>query len=135
MLYHSFEEGIPTSLLSVGSVWSWSGPSGHPLYQPCGSLSSCQGLEKIQAARGCNFAPIFRSLSPDWEKEFLAPSMACSTADTFNTVCRLDHDGKFDEAPQNKKQKVATGLLRDRLYEQDFAGPIFRSDGNRPRKR
>ena len=39
-------------------------------------------------------------------------------------VCRLDHDGKLDEAPQNKKQKVATGLLRDELFEQDFAGPI-----------
>ena len=50
--------------------------------------------------------------------------MACSTADAFNIVCRLDHHGKLDEAPQNKKPKVATGLLRDKLYEQDFAGPI-----------
>ena len=50
--------------------------------------------------------------------------MACSTADAFNIVCRLDHHGKPDEAPQNKKQKVANGLLRDKLYEQDFAGPI-----------
>ena len=36
----------------------------------------------------------------------------------------LDHDSKLDETPQNKKQKIATGLLRDKLYEQDFAGPI-----------
>ena len=36
----------------------------------------------------------------------------------------MDRDGKFDDAPQNKKQKVATGLLRDKLYEQDCAGPI-----------
>ena len=82
-----------------------------------------QGLEKIQAARGYNFAPMF-ALSPNWEKEFLAPSMACSTADAFNIVCRLDHDGKLDEAPQDKKQKVATGLLYDKLHTQDFAGPI-----------
>ena len=78
------------------------------------------GLEKIQGARGHNFAPIF-ALSPDWEKEFLAPSMACSTADAFNFVCRLERDGKLDEAPQIKKQKVATGVLRDQLFEQDFA--------------
>ena len=25
---------------------------------------------------------------------------------------------------RNKKQKLATGLLRDKLHEQDFAGPI-----------
>ena len=84
-----------------------------------------QGLEKIQAARGYNFDPIFAlSLSPNWEKEFLAPSIACSTADAFNIVCRLDHDGKLDEGPQNMKQNVATSLLRGKLYEQDFAGPI-----------
>ena len=46
--------------------------------------------------------------------------MACSTANVFDIVCRLDSEGKLDEAPQNKKQKVATGLLRDNLYEQDF---------------
>ena len=50
--------------------------------------------------------------------------MACSTAEAFDIICRLDHDGKLDEAPQNKKQKLATGLLRDKLYEQDFAGSI-----------
>ena len=47
--------------------------------------------------------------------------MACSTANASDIVCRLDRD----EAPQGKKQKVATGLLRDKLYEQDSAGPIF----------
>ena len=75
------------------------------------------------AAQRYNFAPIF-ALSSNWEKEFLAPSMACSTADAFNIVCRLDHDGKLDEAPQNQKQNVATSLLRGKLYEQDVAGPI-----------
>ena len=46
--------------------------------------------------------------------------MACCTVDAFNIVGRLDHDGNFDEAPQNKKRKLATGLSRDKLYEQDF---------------
>ena len=67
-------------------------------------------------------------LSADWEKEFLAPSMACSTANAFVIVCRLDCDGKLDEAPQSKKQKVATGLLRDKLYVRasKVLGPISR---------
>ena len=39
-------------------------------------------------------------------------------------VCRLDRDDTLDEVPQNKKQKVATGLLLDKLYNQDFAGPL-----------
>ena len=50
--------------------------------------------------------------------------MARSTADAFNIVCRLDHHGKLDEASQDKKQKVATGLICDNLHTQDFAGPI-----------
>ena len=78
-----------------------------------------QGLGKIQVYRGHNSAPIF-ALSPDWEKDFLAPSVSCSTADPSRIVCRLDHDGKLDQATQNKKQKVATNLLRGKLYEQDF---------------
>ena len=62
------------------------------------------------------------------EKEFLAPSMACSTANAFDIVCRLVRDGKLDEAPQNKKQKYATGLLRAKLYVQacKVPGPISR---------
>ena len=50
--------------------------------------------------------------------------MACGTANAFDLVCRLDRDGKLDEVPQDKKQKVATGLLLDKLHEQDFAGPL-----------
>ena len=49
---------------------------------------------------------------------------ACSTADSFNVVCRLDHGGKLDDAPKNKKHNVATSLLRGKLHRQDFAGPI-----------
>ena len=71
-----------------------------------------QGLEKIQAARGCDFAPIL-ALSSNWEKEFLAPSMARSTAAAFNIVRRLDRKSKLDEFPQDRKQKAATTLLRD----------------------
>ena len=78
-----------------------------------------QGLEKIQAVRGHNFAPIF-ALSPDWEKEFLAPSMTCSTADAFDIISSLDRDGKLDEAPQNKKQQIATGFLRDKTTYAGF---------------
>ena len=42
--------------------------------------------------------------------------MARSTADACNIVRRWDHDGKRYEASQNKKQKVATGLLRESPY-------------------
>ena len=82
-----------------------------------------QGLEKIQAARAVDFAP-FLALCPNWEKEFHTPSMARSTADAFNIVCRLDHDGKLDEVSQDKKQKVASSLVFDKLLTQDVAGPI-----------
>ena len=50
--------------------------------------------------------------------------MACSTANAFDIICSLDRDGKLGEAPQNKKQKVAIGFLCDKLFEQEFAGPI-----------
>ena len=66
----------------------------------------------------------FCSLSPIWEKEFLVPSMAIITADAFDVVCRFERHGTLDEVPQNKKQKVATRLLLDKLHEQDFAGPL-----------
>ena len=39
-------------------------------------------------------------------------------------VCRLDRDDTLDEVPQNKKEKVVTGLLLDKLRTQDFAGPL-----------
>ena len=70
-----------------------------------------------------DFAPIL-ALCTNWENEFLAPSMARSTADAFNKVCRLDRNGKLDEVSQDKKQKVATSLFCDKLHTQDVAGPI-----------
>ena len=124
-------DAIPTSLLGVGFVCGL-GPDLVGIHSislaaryrtaACSNTLN-QGLEKIQAAFPFDFAPIL-ALCPNWEKDFLAPSMSRSTADAFNIVCRLDHDGKLDEPSQHKKQKVATGLLRDKLHTQDFAGPI-----------
>ena len=69
---------------------------GYSLHQPCGSIELlharprlAKALTKSRTARGHNSPPIF-ALSPVWEKEFLAPSMACSTANAFDIVCRLD---------------------------------------------
>ena len=62
--------------------------------------------------------------APAWEQVFLVSSMALSTASAFDVVCRLDRDDILDEVSQNKKQKVATGLLLDKLRTQDFAGPL-----------
>ena len=121
---------IPTSLLCVGSVCGL-GPDLVGIRSvslaarygtaACSNTLS-QGLEKIQAARGYDFAPIF-AVSSDWEKKFLAPSMARCTAKAFNIVCCLDRSGKLDGSPLDKKQKAATALTRDKLYEQDFAVP------------
>ena len=82
-----------------------------------------QGLEKIQAAREYDYAPDL-ALSPTWETEFLAPSVARSTADAFNIVCLLDHDGKLMSPHKTRSKNVPTKLLRDRQHTQDFAGPI-----------
>ena len=68
------------------------------------STTLSQGLDQIQEARGHNCAPII-ALPPVWEKEFLAPSMACSTVNAFDIVCCLDRDGKLDEVPQSKKSR------------------------------
>ena len=46
-----------------------------------------QGLEKIQVSRAFDFAPVL-ALTSTWEKEFLAHSMARSTAEEFDIVCR-----------------------------------------------
>ena len=54
--------------------------------------------------------------------------MAFSTANAFDIVCRLDRGDTLDEVPQNKKQKVVTSLLLDKLREQDFAGPLSGRD-------
>ena len=61
-----------------------------------------QGLKKIQAARGHKSTPIF-AFSPIWEKEYLVPSMAYSTADAFGIVCRLDRNDTLDEVSHKTK--------------------------------
>ena len=113
---------MPTSLLGVGSVCglgpdlvgirSISLAARHRTAACSNTLN--QGLEMLHAAQAYDFAAVL-ALSPIWEKDFLAPSMSRSTSDAFSIVCRLDHDGKLDEALRNKQQKVATGLLRDKL--------------------
>ena len=122
---------IPTNLVCVGSVCGL-GPDLVGIHSislaACYRTAACsntlsQGLEKIQASRWYDFTPIF-ALSSDWEKKFLAPPITRGTAEAFNIVCCLDRSGMLDDSPQNKKQKAATALLRDKLYEQDFAGPI-----------
>ena len=83
-----------------------------------------RGLEKVSTARGHNCTPLLALSLRIWEKEFLVPSMAFNTANAYDIVCRLDRDDTLDEVPQNKKQKVATGLLLDKLRKQDSAGPL-----------
>ena len=122
---------IPSHLLGVGSICGL-GPDLVGIHSislaaryrvaACSTTLS-KGLEEINTARGHKCTPLF-ALSPTWEKEFLVPSMALSTADAFDVVCRLDRNDTLDEVPQNKKQKVATGLLLDKLHKQDFAGPL-----------
>ena len=77
--YDSFEEGIPTSLLGVGSVCGL-GPDLVGIHSVSLAVrfraAACsttlnQGLEKIQAARGCNFAPIFAVSLLTGRKKFL----------------------------------------------------------------
>ena len=50
--------------------------------------------------------------------------MAFSTANAYDIVCRLDREDTLDDVSPSKKQKVATGLLLDKLHKQDFAGPL-----------
>ena len=122
---------ITSSLLQVGSICGL-GPDVvgiHSISLAAGfGVAACsstlrRGLEKVSEARVHNCTLLF-ALSPAWEQEFLLPSMTFHTANAFDIVCRLDRDDSLDEVPQNKKQKVATSLLLDKMRTQDFAGPI-----------
>ena len=55
---------------------------------------------------------------------FFHPPWPTLPVTAFDTVRQLDFDGKLNDAPNSKKQKIATGLLCDSLDMQDFAGPI-----------
>ena len=96
---------------------------------PCSNTLN-QDLQKIQAAREYDFAPVL-ALSSIWEKKFLAPSMARSTAEAFTVACCLDRNGKFDDSPKDKKQKVASQAYS----ATNFIGRILldRSPDNLPR--
>ena len=122
---------IPSSLLQVGSICGL-GPdligihsiSLAARYRVAACSSTFRkGLQKVSTARGHNCTPLF-ALSPAWEHEFLLLSMAFNTANAFGIVCRFDRDDTLDDVPQNNKQKIATGLLLDKLRKQDFAGPL-----------
>ena len=59
------------------------------------------------------------------EEKFLNPSMVHNTVETYEIVCRLDHSGKLDESPKDKKkQKAAKALLSNELQKQDSAKPV-----------
>ena len=121
---------IPSSLLQVGSICGLGSDligihsiSLAARYRVVACSSTLRrGLQKINEARGHNCTPLF-ALSPAWERDFPFPSMTFHTANAFDIVCRLDRDDILDEVPQHKKQKVATGLLLDKLRAQDSAGP------------
>ena len=86
-------------------------------------LHIAEVLKESVRPRGHNCAPLL-ALSR-LGKEFLFPSMAFDTAgafDLFFFFFRLDRNDTID-VPQTKK-KAATGLLLDKLHEQDFAGLI-----------
>ena len=110
---------ISSSLLQVGSICGLGpdliGIHSLSLAARC-RVTACsstlrRGLEKVNEARGHNCTPLF-ALSPAWERDFLFPSMTFHTANAFDIVCQLDRDDTLDEvSSQNKKQKVATGLL------------------------
>ena len=54
----------------------------------------------------------------------LLPSLVALRKRSINMACCLDRNGKLDEVPQDKKQKVATSLLCDKLHlDQSPYGP------------
>ena len=80
-------------------------------------LRTCptKALRRFRQLVGYDLAPIF-ALSFGWEEKLLVSSMAHSIAEAFNTVRCLDHSGKLDDFPQDKKQEAATALHRDKLH-------------------
>ena len=121
---------ITSKLLAVGSVCGL-GPDLVGIHSislaaryrvaACSSTLT-SGLEKVSMARGqlhSSVCSLYRL-----EPEFLVPSKAVNTANAYDIVCRLDRDDTLDDVPPSKKQKVASGLLLDKLRKQDFAGPL-----------
>ena len=119
---------IPTDLLRVGSmcgldldvlgIHSLSLAARHRTAAKSGLLAS--GKAKVQAARGVDRAPIY-AITSEWKEKCLNPSMAQSTMEAHESVCRMDHIGKIADSPNYKKQKAETTLLRDEIQKRDFA--------------
>ena len=84
---------------------------------------SPKALRKFKRLVGTIALLFSLSLSHIWENEFLVPSMAESTADAFVIVVWIAM-APLMKFRSMKKQKVATGLLLDKLHKQDFAGPL-----------
>ena len=55
---------------------------------------------------------------------FFFPPWPSNTVSAFDIICRSDRNDTLEDVPQNTKQKAATGLFLDKLFKQDFAGPL-----------
>ena len=75
-----------------------------------------RGLEKFSSARRHNCTRLFAP-SPAWEHEFLLPSMAFNTASAFDLFVGWT-------VMIHLMIWAATGLLLDKLHNQDFSGPL-----------
>ena len=126
---------IPCLLLHLGTVCGL-GPDLIGIHTislaACYRVAACsstlrRGLQKSMR-HGGTIALLSLQLSPAWEHDFLFHSMTFHTANAIDIVCRLGRDDILDEVPQNKKQKVASGLLLDKLRTQDFAGHVSGRD-------
>ena len=122
---------IPTSLLGVGSVCGL-GPdligirsvSLAARYRTAACSNTLnQGLEKIQAAQAFDFAHACAQLQLEKRNFLLPPWLVAPRKRSILYVAWIIMVNLM-RLPQDKKQKVATTLLRDELYRQDFAGPI-----------
>ena len=77
-----------------------------------GSISSASPLGKFVQPVSMVVLP-FSPFLPNGIRCFLKTSMAHSTMEAYECVCRLVHGGKFADPAGNKKPKAATTLLRD----------------------
>ena len=122
---------IPTNLLCVDSV-SGFGPAllgidTLSLAARCRAASNSGTLANVPAKKKRSSRVGSRShfcLHLRMEGEFLNPSMSQCTMEALAFVRHLDHHGKLDESPQDKKQKAVTALLRDELQKQVFSKPV-----------
>ena len=112
--------GLTLSVVLVLTWWVFT-PSGLAARYRVAACSTTlrQSLEKIQTASRTQLHSSFRSLSRLGERIScllpwpVAPRMLLILLVVWTVVATLD------EVPQNKKQKVATGLLLDKLHKQD----------------